>query len=299
MDSFLLFFVKRLLRFIKGRAKYKNAVISRKRFETAVSLVPFRFPGFTYQPFLITDMKCEWVIPGSADNKKVLLFFHGGGYGAGSINTHRGLACALANESGVKVLLIEYRLAPENKYPAALEDAVAAYQWLLKEGYSADKIAFGGDSAGGGLTICTALYLRDNHLPLPKCIIALSPWLDLSQSGDSVTANKSIDPVLVYDGLFIWSKNYLGDADSKAPYASPLFQDLKGLPPIYIQVGEDEMLLSDSVRFAEKARAADVNVELDVFPAMFHVFNAYWQVLPQSKAANKKLGVFLRLELGT
>lgn len=256
-----------------------------------------RFRGLTYKPFLIGNMKCEWIMPDGADDKRVLLYFHGGGYGAGSIETHRAQVSNIVKYSGIKTLVIDYRLAPENKYPAPIEDAVTAYQWLLNEGYNAKCIGFGGDSAGGGVAIGSVLYLRDYHIQLPACIIAMSPWLDLTMSGPTIQSKNGIDPILVQEGFYIWSAAYLGDADPKAPYASPVFQDLTGLPPTYIQVGEDEMLLSDSTRFAEKAKADGVNIQIEIYPGMFHVFNAYWRLLPTAKKANKKLGEFLRERL--
>jgi monoterpene epsilon-lactone hydrolase len=292
-----VFLMKAILRTIKARARYKSIPVSRQRFERIMSRFKSRFNGLTYEPFLIQNMKCEWIIPDGAEDKKALLYFHGGGYGAGSIETHRAQVSNIVKYSGIKTLVINYRLAPENKYPAPIEDAVSAYQGLLKEGYEAKQIAFGGDSAGGGIAIGSALYLRDNQIPLPACIVAMSPWLDLSMSGPTIRSKNGIDPILVQEGFAIWSAAYLGDADPKAPYASPVFGDLTGLPPTYIQVGEDEMLLSDSTRFAEKAKADGVDIQIEIYPGMFHVFNAYWRILPIAKKANKKLGEFLRRQL--
>ncbi len=292
-----LFFIKRLLRSIKSKANYRNITGARIGFERAVSKFNTHLKGFAYTEVSIGGMKCEWVAPNGCDETKVLLYFHGGGYATGSINTHRALVSKIAEYAGIKALIIEYRLAPENKYPAPIEDADIAYQWLLQNGYEAKNIAFGGDSAGGGITIGTLYYLRDNRIPLPKCAIALSPWLDLTLSGDSYHHKKDHDPMLVHEAFPLWVVNYLGSADPRSPYASPVFHDTTGLPPIYIQVGAEEMLLDDSVRFAANARVSGVDITIEIYDKKFHVFNAFWRILPKAREANKKLGAFLKTQL--
>jgi monoterpene epsilon-lactone hydrolase len=297
MSVIRLFLIKKLLRRIKNRTDYNNIEFARRGFEKVAGRFNSHLRGFAYQEATIAGMKCEWVTPKKADASKVLLYFHGGGYATGSINTHRALVSKIAEYAGISALIINYRLAPEFKYPAAIEDAVAAYQWLLDNGFAPSSICFGGDSAGGGITICTLLYLRDHNLPLPKCAIALSPWLDLTMSGESYKTKHEEDPMLMAAAFPIWSKNYLGEADARSPYASPIFHDLHQLPPIYIQVGEEEMLLDDSRRFAAKAKEQGQPVTLDIFPKKFHVFNAFWRVLPKASEANKKLGAYLRAQL--
>ena len=294
MSTIRLFVIKRILRRIKNNVDHTDIKFARKGFEALVSKFNSPLPGFTYTPATIAGMKSEWITPNGADESKVLLFFHGGGYATGSINTHRALVSQIVKNAGIKALIIEYRLAPENKYPAPIEDAASAYQWLLQNGFSPSQIAFGGDSAGGGISICTLLYLRDKNIPAPKCAIAISPWLDHTVSGKSFITNKDIDPMLVHEGIPYWSKQYLGDADPKSPYASPIFHDLKNLPPIYIQVGEEEMLLDDSIRFEELASQQGVTVILEIYAKKFHVFNAFWRVLPKAKEANQKLGEFIK-----
>jgi epsilon-lactone hydrolase len=293
MSTIRLFFIKQLLRRVKNKADYHNIQFARRGFEKIAGKFNRHLKGFAYSDFTIADMKAEWIMPDGADASKVLLYFHGGGYATGSINTHRALVSQIAKNAGIKALVIEYRLAPEFKYPAPVEDAVNAYKWLLQNGFKASDIAFGGDSAGGGLTIGTLLYLRDNHIPLPKCAIALSPWLDHTMSGNSYASHKDIDPMLVAEAMPVWSKHYMGDADPLSPYASPIFHDLSGLPPIYIQVGEEELLLDDSTRFSEKAKLAGAEITLEVFAKEFHVFNAFWRILPRAREANRKLGNFL------
>ncbi|MES2619912.1 MAG: alpha/beta hydrolase [Bacteroidota bacterium] len=299
MSVIRLFFIKKLLRRIKSRTDYNNIEFARRGFEKVAGRFNTQLKGFGYKEEIIEGIKSEWVIPNGADESKVLLYFHGGGYATGSINTHRALVSKIAEYSGITALSINYRLAPEFKYPAPVEDATAVYLWLLQKGFLNTNICFGGDSAGGGLTICTLTYLRDKGILLPKCAIALSPWLDLSMSGDSYHTKHDEDPMLVAEGFPIWSKNYLGDADTKVAYASPIFHDLSKLPPIYIQVGEEEMLLDDSTRFAVKAKEQGVDVKLEIFSKKFHVFNAFWRVLPKAREANKKLGLFLQEELNS
>jgi acetyl esterase/lipase len=252
-----------------------------------------------YSSFQIERMKAEWIIPVSKpDTDRVLLYFHGGGYAAGSISTHRAQVSQMVMLSGVKALLIEYRLAPEHKYPAPIEDAVLAYDWLLTNNYKPEHIAFGGDSAGGGLTVATLLYLRDHNKPLPRCAICLSPWLDLTLTGETQVTKEKVEPMLVKEAFPLWVSNYLGDADPKDPYASPIFADLHGLPPIYIQTGSEELLLDDSLRFVDKAKVAGSPVTLDVYQGYFHVFQAFFRVLKAARQANKKLAEFLVQQLG-
>ena len=296
MSVIRLSLIKRLLRRIKKKADHTNILFARSEFER-VKRFNKPLKGFTYTPTEIWGLKSEWIVPKGADESKVLLFFHGGGYATGSINTHRSLVSQIAKNAGIKALLFDYRLAPEYKYPAPIEDAATIYQWLLQNGYFPSNIAFGGDSAGGGMSIGTLLWCRDKNIALPKCAIALSPWLDQTMSGNSYKTHKEIDPMLIAEGLPFWSKSYLGESDPKSPYASPLFQDLAGLPPIYLQVGEEELLLDDSTRFAEKAKADGVNVQLEIFDKKFHVFQAFWRLLPRAREANKKLGEFLKAQL--
>lgn len=284
---------------IKAKAKYHNLVGSRKAFERMMNKVAPRLTikGFSYKPATVGGVQCEWIVPEKYDAEKVLVYFHGGGYAAGSPNTHRPQVSHMLQGIGIMCLNVDYRLSPEHKYPAPIEDATAVYQALLQQGYKPENIAFGGDSAGGGVTLGTLLYLRDNNIPLPNCAIAISPWIDLTMSGDSHQNNKDIDPMLILEGFHVWSEHYLGSADPKSPYASPIFHNLSGLPPIYIQVGEEEMLLDDSVRFATKAGVDGTEVKLEIFPKLFHVFHGFWLILPEARAANKKLGEYLKEHL--
>ena len=295
----MLSIVKAAMRRFKKKANWRNIADVRYGFEQIGRKYDKVNRACRYESFQIERMKAEWIIPvAKPDTNKVLLYFHGGGYAAGSISTHRAQVSQMVMLSGVKALVIEYRLAPEHKYPAPIEDAVLAYDWLLANNYAPEQIAFGGDSAGGGLTIATLLYLRDHIKPLPKCAICLSPWLDLTLSGESQTTKELLEPMLVKEAFPLWVSNYLGEADAKSTYASPVFAELSGLPPIYIQVGSEELLLSDSTRFEEKAKAAGSPVTLEIYEGYFHVFQAFFRVLSKAREANKKLAAFIVEQLG-
>ncbi len=295
----LLWFIKWLIRRVQRQADWRNIARVRGGFEKIGRRFDFRSRKCTYEAFTIDGMKAEWLIPRAAhDSSRVLLYFHGGGYAAGSINTHRPHISQLAHLANVRTLMIDYRLAPENKFPAPIEDAVKAYDYLLAQGYKPEHIAFGGDSAGGGITLGTLLWLRDHQRPLPQCAICLSPWTDLTTSGESFKTKDKEEPMLIAEAMPYWAANYMGDADLRNPYASPLFGDLRGLPPIYIQVGTAELLLDDSLRFAQKAKAEGVDVSIDVYEGFFHVFQAFFMILCTARRANKKLAAFVSSRLG-
>ena len=293
MPGIRLFFLKQILKNVKRKAKYHNLRGARIGFTKMVRPFNQPLPDFTYQAIEVAGMKSEWIQYKQCHTEKVTLYFHGDGYATGGIETHRALCSQLSKFSGTKLLLIEYRLAPENTYPAPIEDAVAAYKWLLENNYKAENIAFAGDSAGGGITIGTLTYLRNHQLPLPACAVTFSPWLDHTFSGNSYQTKRNIDPMLIFEGFELWSKAYLGNATPDAPYASPILHSLEKLPPLLIQVGTDEMLLDDSIRLAEKAKAAGSDVTLEIFDKHFHVFNAFWRILPKARQANKNAGAFI------
>lgn len=298
ISSIKLFVLKRAIRRIRSKADYKDIPRARHGFERISRVRGISMKGVNSEPFLINHMKCEWQVPEICNKDKVLLYFHGGAYVVGSIGTHRHLCANLSWNAGVKGLIIDYRLAPENKYPSAVEDAVMAYKWLLEQGYKSEDIAFGGDSAGGGLTICTLLWLRDNNIPLPQCAIALSPWLDLTGASESMVTRKHLDCMLLPEAMPFMASQVMGDQPLDVPYASPVFaKDFLGLPPIYIQVGDEEIILNDSTRFTEKVKAAGGDIQLEIYPGMFHVFQAFWKLLPQSRKANAKFGEFLKKQL--
>ena len=212
--------------------------------------------------------------PDGATDENLIVYFHGGGYVGGSIASHRNLTGHLALHSGCRVLSVEYRLAPEHPHPAAVEDAVTSYKWAVAQGYEPGKIALAGDSAGGGLTAACLLALRDQDIQPPAAAMMISPWLDMGFTGKSMVANEGHDSSISAVGMPRIRELFLGDAPINDPLASPLDADLEGLPPLLIQVGDEEVLLSDSQRFAEKANDAGVHVELRVWPEMFHVWHA-------------------------
>jgi acetyl esterase/lipase len=254
--------------------------------------------GTVAEPVEAGGVPAEWVrVPSSAPDR-VLLYLHGGSYTIGSPRSHRALVAQIARAAGVRALVLDYRLAPEHLFPAAVEDATAAYRWLLAQGILPERIVIAGDSAGGGLTLATALALRDAGDPLPAALVCLSPWTDLAATGASLQTRARLDPSLAPDGLAAAGQRYVGPGgDVRAPLASPLYADLRGLPPLLIQVGDYEILLDDSTRLAERARAAGVGVTLDVWPEMWHVFESLAGYLPEADQAVAKIGAFVRATL--
>ena len=257
------------------------------------SLAPVFHERGKYNGLMVNDIPCEWIIPTNAVGNKVLLYFHGGGYATGSIYTHKPLLMQICKHAAVRGFIFEYKLSPEHKYPAALNDSIAVYDYLLEQGYAPNQIAFAGDSAGGGLAMATILRLRDEGRALPCCYTGLSPWFDLTSSGESHYANKASDAMLHPEGLKHYAANYAGDTDLSHPYVSPLFAELHDLPPICIHVCESEILLDDSVRFVEKARLAQVNATLDIYGDLLHVWHAFWPIIPEARMANRALGSFI------
>lgn len=233
-----------------------------------------------------------WVRHRDSEDRRVILFLHGGGYTLGSPDTHKSLASHLAAATRASVLLPKYRLAPEHPYPAALEDALAAYRALLDRHQPGD-IVIGGDSAGGGLALCTAIALRDAGLALPSALLLISPWTDLSLSGETITSMSEIDPMLPRAWSQRAAQAYRGGLPLTDPRISPLFATLEGLPPMLIQVGSDEILLSDAQRLAERARAASVDVRLQVEQGLWHDFQVHAGVLKAADAAILRIADFL------
>ena len=236
----------------------------------------------------------EWVAAPNASEDSAILYLHGGGYVIGSIDTHRELAARISKSTGSRVLIIDYRLAPENPFPAAVEDAANAYRWLLAQGISPAHMAIAGDSAGGGLTVAALVSLRDSGDPLPACAVCLSPWVDLEGIGESMTSRADVDPMVGREGLIGMANLYLNGADPRTPLAAPLYADLTGLPPTLIHVGTWETLLSDSVRLAEKAESAGVDVTLEQWEEMIHVWHGFASILPEGQQAIDRIGEFVR-----
>lgn len=240
------------------------------------------------------NVSAEWVSAKNADENYAVLYLHGGGYNLGSPKTHREFAAHISNESCAKVLLPDYRLAPENPFPAGLEDAIASYQYLMDSGYQNKRIAIAGESAGGGLTLATCLSLKDEKTPLPSSIVCLSPWTDLEMTGESIKVLADRDPMLKLKSLEMMASNYIGSDDSKASLISPIHADYKDLPPMLIHVGSDEILLDDSKRVAEMAREDGVDVTLKIYDQMWHFFHVFYKLMPEAKAATKEVGAFIQ-----
>jgi acetyl esterase/lipase len=246
----------------------------------------------------INGIPGEWSTVPDSDSSHVLLFFHGGGYCSGSIISHRRMVSEAGRAAGIRTLAIGYRLAPENPFPAALEDAVTAWHFLRQQDIAADHIAIGGDSAGGGLSLSIALMLRDAKEDLPACLWLVSPWTDLTMSGSSLVTKDAVDPLIHKSYLCELADAYLGGAgDRKDPRVSPLFADLTGMPPMLIQVGSAETLLDDAVRLAAAVGEADVPVTLEIWPHMIHAWHLWNARLESGRQALRSAGTFMREHL--
>ena len=235
----------------------------------------------------------ERVEGATEDDGPAIIYLHGGGYTVGSPRIYRALTGGLAVAARATVFALDYRLAPEHPYPAALEDVLTCYRWLIGRQQAPGRIAVAGDSAGGGLTLAAAIAIRDEHLPLPAALVLISPWADLTISGDSMERNARADVVLRRSWLAASAPDYCDGIPADDPRCSPLFADLAGLPPIRIQGGEDDIILSDGERLAERAREAGVSVEHQTYPDMPHVFELYPGVLAQAEAAIADIAAFL------
>lgn len=250
--------------------------------------------GAHVDPVSVDGMPGEWVHGGNADFNHVVMYVHGGAYVRGSLQSHRGLAARLAMASSTRALVFEYRLAPEHPFPAAVEDSLRAYRWLLGQGIRPAHLVLAGDSAGGGLSVSTLLALRDAGEPLPCGAALMSPWTDLAATGESVTTRADADPWLSPERLGPGAAAYLAGANPRNPLASPLYGDLRGLPPLAIHVGNDEVIRDDSTRLAARARAAGVPATLEVWDGMWHVFQAFAGRVSEGRQSIKMLGAFIR-----
>ncbi|MGE0485822.1 MAG: alpha/beta hydrolase [Gammaproteobacteria bacterium] len=257
--------------------------------------VAFRVAGdVDVETLEVAGRAAEWLrAPGAADTR-VLLYLHGGGYVMGSPNTHRALAGELSRAAGAAVLLPDYRLAPEAPFPAAVEDAVSVYAWLLDRGHAAAALAIAGDSAGGGLTMATLLAARDRGLALPAAAAVLSPWSDLCCSNASYHTRAAADPMIHPDDVRFMAEQYLQGVAPDTAWASPNRADLAGLPPLLVHVGRDEVLLDDAIVLHEAVRSAGVDSTLEVWDDMIHVWHAFQPMLPEGRAAIVRVGEFLR-----
>jgi len=252
--------------------------------------------GCTFEPVNAGGVPAVWVKAAESNDARTIFYLHGGGYITGSHQSHRGMLGSLSKKCGMRVLALDYRLAPENPYPAALEDAITAYRWLVDQRIAPSRIAIGGDSAGGGLTLATLLKLEDSGSDLPAAAFCLSPWVDLACTGETIETKAEQDPILTKDLLRRSASLYAGQMSKRTPYISPLYGDLTGLPPTLIIVGTAELLLDDSERLAEALKRAGVRCSLRQWDQMFHVFPIS-TFLPESKEALEQVADFLQNHL--
>jgi monoterpene epsilon-lactone hydrolase len=247
-------------------------------------------PDVAVEPVRANGVPAEWTSTPEAARDAALLYLHGGGFVIGSLDSHRHLAAAAGRAAKAWALALDYRLAPEHPFPAAVEDAVAGYRFLLSRGYRAGRIAIAGDSAGGGLVVSTMISIRDAGLPQPSCGWCISPWVDLEAIGETMSTKAEADPTVQRAGILDMARMYLNGADPRSPLAAPIYADLGGLAPLLIQVGAAETLLDDAIRLARAAGAADVRVDLQIWPEMVHVWHLFHPELQAGRQAIESAG---------
>ena len=279
---------------LKRRMRPDTAIASvRRQLRVVNRFVPQPPRGTTTVATDAGGVPAERISTAASRSGRHVLYLHGGAYLSGSPALYRDFTWRIADAARAHVLCIDYRLAPEHPFPAAPEDAVKAYRWLLADGAGRGRIAVMGDSAGGGLVFAALLKLRDEGTPLPAAAVALSPWTDLALTGASLRAKAAIDPMISVETLPGGAAYYLAGADPRHPYASPLYGDPAGLPPTLILVGSDEVLLDDAVRMADAMRSAGCDVDVEVWPRMFHAWPLLARVMPEARAALARIGAFL------
>ena len=255
--------------------------------------------GVSREPVDIDGMPAAWLVPEGADEDRAILYLHGGAFVIGGVESHWKMVGRLADAAACRALIIDYRLAPEHPFPAGLDDCLAAYEWLLHSGIAPEKLIVAGDSAGGNLTLALLIALRDAGKPLPAGAVAISPATDLTFAGESRITRAQLDPFFRNLGPETTAllKGYTGDHDPRHPLISPLYGDLHGLPPLLLHVGDHEALLDGVVGFGERAAAVGVDVQMVVWPGMFHVFQIFAPVLPEARQANAQIAAFIRSRL--
>ena len=284
-----------IINIFRSQPRMVDLSIEEQRAQMEVGLTQFQLPtDVSCDPVDAGGVPAEWIATPGVVAERVICYLHGGGYVLGSINTHREMVSRLSRAAGARVLILDYRLAPENPFPAAVDDSLAAYRWLLSVGVDPARLVIAGESAGGGLTVATLVALRDAGESLPRAGICLSPWVDLECLGESMVTKAEIDPVATRDGTLMLAKAYLGNTDPRTPLASPLYADLTGLPPLLIQVGTAECLFDDAARLADRARAAGVDVILEPWDDMIHMWHMFAAMLPEGQQAIDRIGEFIR-----
>ena len=283
---------------LQSRPRPSSLAERRQRLDLVAAADPIA-PDIQFKPQMIGMLEAEWSLAPGSDTTKTLLFFHGGGYCSGSIQSHRRMVAETGRAARVRTLALGYRLAPESPFPAALDDGLAAFEFLLAQGIPAASIAIGGDSAGGGLTLATMIRLREAGKPLPGCAWLVSPWVDLEMTGASMDEKDAVDPLIYRDYLEELADAYLGGTSAREPLASPLHADLAGLPPILIQVGSAETLLDDAVRIARRLGAVNVATSLEIWPHMIHAWHLWAARLISGRMAIASAGAFINEQLAT
>jgi len=286
--------LKMILDYLRSNPVAAEGSIEQRRSEFQSALAQFQpAADVVRQAVDAGGVPAEWITAPGAQQEKVIYYLHGGGYTMGSISTHREVVSRLSRAAKARALLIDYRLAPENRFPAALEDAKAGYRWLLSTGLKPNNLVIAGESAGGGLTVATLMELRDLQIPLPAAAICMSPWVDMEGLGKSMVTKSGIDPIVRQNDLKMNAKAYLGDADRRAPLVAPIYGNLKGLPPLLIQVGTAEILFDDATRLAERARLDGVDVVFEPWEEMIHMWHMF-PMLPEGNQAIERIAEFMR-----
>jgi acetyl esterase/lipase len=269
-----------------------------RAFARRFALKPRPPKGWRVRELLLPPMRGEWIEPdvdraSDPTEGRIILYFHGGGYFFYSPRSHRAITFALAKGASCRLFALDYRLAPENRFPAALDDAIACYRRLMIDGVPAKKVILAGDSAGGGLALATLVSLRDHGDPLPAGAVLFSPWTDLAATGATLIANSGTDPMFIGADIGKGARHYLGTMPGTNPLASPLYADLTELPPLFIQASTDEVLLDDSRRVVEKARHEGVTTLFKAWPGLPHVWHLFNPLLPEARAALQEANSFI------
>ncbi len=264
----------------------------RAGFDASVAKVPLP-DGVSDEAVVGPGFTGLWLRPEGAPGDAAILHLHGGGFVLGSTTSHKPMLSHMAATAGVSVLAIDYRLSPEHVWPAALDDALAAYRWLLEQGFAAGRITVSGDSAGGGLALALLIRLKGEGLPQPASAVLISPWLDLRLVSDSISRNAAADPLMNLDQVRGMAEAYLGDLPADDPRGSPVLGDLAGIAPVYVQTSDVDILEDDAHLLAERGRAAGADVTLDSWPGMIHVWHAFAHIIPEAREAFAKIGAFI------
>lgn len=302
-------FKSKMFNFLMRNGYLFQGKLKKEVFDSNTSIIEFRErcekgagkyakipPNITIREDFIEGMKAEWLIPKDSNPDKVILYVHGGGYVSGSCSDHRGFISKFAKNTGVQNLVFEYRLAPEHSFPAALEDSVKIYQWLLSSGFKPENILIAGESAGGGLCLATLLALKERNIPLPIAGVAISPWTDLICSSESYKTKNKFSPAPL-NSWTVFSKYYVGDNKADNPLISPLYGDLKGLPPIFINAGEDDELYEDGEKFYLKAKEAGVDIQFRAGKRMLHCYPLLAPMFQEATEAMNEIVYFVKKKL--